>query len=103
VNAQAWFEWRDNTLRLQLHLQPKASKDAVSGLHGQRLKIRITAPPVDGKANTHLRAWLAKQFGVPKSRVRILRGELGRDKLVSIENPGREPDWFVRLRTENGT
>lgn len=103
MNAPAWFEWHEDQLRLELHLQPKASKDAVSGLHGQRLKIRITAPPVDGKANAHLRTWLAKQFGVPKSRVRILRGELGRDKRVSIENPRREPEWFVRLRTENET
>lgn len=103
MNAPAWFEWRGETLYLELHLQPRARHDAVSGLHGRRLKVRITAPPVAGKANAQLCAWLARQFGVAKSRVRILKGDLGRDKRVGIVKPTREPDWFTRLRTENGT
>jgi len=103
VNTRPWYEWRDNSLFLELHLQPKASKDAVAGLHAQRLKITITAPPVDGKANAHLCAWLAKQFGVAKSRVHICKGELGRDKQIRIEQPSTQPDWFIRLQTENET
>ncbi len=103
MSIHPWFEWRDGKLYLELHLQPKARSDAVTGLHAERLKIRITAPPVDGKANAHLRAWLGRQFGVAKTRVQICRGELGRDKRVCIEDPAREPDWFVRLRSEKGT
>jgi uncharacterized protein (TIGR00251 family) len=50
-----------------LHIQPKASRDEWSGLHGERLKLRIKAPPVDGKANAYLIGFLAKEFGINKS------------------------------------
>lgn len=51
-----WFECRDDEVILALRIQPKASRDQIAGVEGDRLKIRITAPPVDGKANEHLRA-----------------------------------------------
>ena len=62
-----WYRWDGEDLLLAVHLQPKASKDEFAGLHGDRLKIRLTAPPVEGKANAHLMAFLAKAFGVPNS------------------------------------
>lgn len=86
----AW-RWQGTDLILELHVQPRASRDEISGLHGERLKVRITAPPVDGAANSHLLAFLAKTFGVAKSQVILLTGESGREKRVRIEQPRQLP------------
>lgn len=74
-------------LLLNLYIQPKANRDQIVGLHGDELKVAITAPPIDGKANAHLSKYLAKAFKVPKSDVQILKGELGRHKQVRIIAP----------------
>ena len=77
----------DGDLHLRIYIQPKASRDEVVGLYGDELKIAITAPPVDGKANTHLIKYLAKQCGVAKSKVVITKGQLNRHKTVFISKP----------------
>jgi uncharacterized protein (TIGR00251 family) len=69
---------------LRLHIQPKASKTAIIGKHGDRLKIAIKSPPVDGKANAELCKFIAKSCRVPKSAVQILRGESCRQKDILI-------------------
>ena len=79
-------------LILDLHVQPRAAKDEIAGYHGDRLKVRITAPPVDGKANQHLIAFLAAVFQVTKRDVVLLSGESGRDKRVRIQRPKAVPD-----------
>ena len=63
-----------DALILHLMIQPKASRDQIVGLHGDELKVAITAPPVDGQANSHLIKYLAKQCKVAKGQVRIVRG-----------------------------
>ena len=68
-------------------MQPKASRDAFVGLYGERLKVQITAPPVDGKANMHLLKYIGKEFGVAKTRVSIIRGESSRQKMLAIVDP----------------
>jgi uncharacterized protein (TIGR00251 family) len=85
------------TLILQLQVQPGASRDEVVGLHGERLRVRITAPPVDGKANRHLIDWLASLFDVPRSNVTLLRGETGRGKTVRIADPQVVPVGIAAL------
>lgn len=87
-----WYRWDGEDLLLACHLQPKASKDEFAGLHGDRLKIRLTAPPIEGKANARLMAFLAKAFGAPKSQVSLESGELNRQKRVRIARPQRLPD-----------
>ncbi|BAN46018.1 DUF167 domain-containing protein [Metapseudomonas resinovorans] len=87
-----WFRWVGEDLVLDCHLQPKASRDEFAGLHGERLKIRLTAPPVEGKANAHLMAFLAQAFGVAKSQVSLESGELNRQKRVRIQRPRTLPD-----------
>ncbi|MDB6063442.1 MAG: hypothetical protein JWM78_3545 [Verrucomicrobiaceae bacterium] len=77
-------------------LQPNASRDefscpVCSDKYGERLKIRVTAPPIDGKANAHLIKFLAAQFGVAKQAVRIVSGDGARQKTVRIENPQQLP------------
>jgi uncharacterized protein (TIGR00251 family) len=87
----SFYRWQDKQLTLFCHLQPKASKDEFCGAHGDRLKVRITAPPIDGKANTHLIRFIAKQFGVTKADVVISSGKLGRQKTLQISQPHNHP------------
>lgn len=85
------YQWADGDLILVCHLQPKASKSEFAGLHGDALKIRIQAPPVEGKANTELIKFLAKQFAVSKRDIEIISGELNRHKRVRITSPANIP------------
>lgn len=85
------YQWQGTTLLLHCQLQPRAANDEIVGIQGDRLKIRITAPPVDGKANQHLVALMAKWFGVAKSRVSIVRGGSGRQKTLTIDAPQKIP------------
>jgi hypothetical protein len=87
----AGYVWNDADLILRVRVQPRASRDEWVGLQEDRFRIRITAPPVDGQANTHLRAFLADLFGVAKSQVTLLAGETGRDKRWRIAAPKRWP------------
>lgn len=66
----------DDGLVLRLYIQPKASRDSIVGLHGDELKVAITAPPVDGQANSHLVKFLGKQFRVAKSQSSLRRASL---------------------------
>ena len=84
-------------LVLRLYIQPKASRDSIVGLHGDELKVAITAPPVDGQANAHL----TKQFRVAKSQVIIEKGELGRHKQVKILNPQSIPTEVAALTKQD--
>ncbi|TWE07515.1 hypothetical protein FB481_10382 [Pseudomonas sp. AG1028] len=87
----SFFRWDGDALILDCHLQPKASNDAFAGLHGERLKIRLTAPPVDGKANAHLLVFLAAAFGVAKSQVSLESGQQSRQKRGRIQAPSKLP------------
>ena len=81
------YSWQGEDLILHCHLQPKAASDEIVGVHGDRLKIRITAPPIDGKANEHIIKWFSKLFKVPRNNIEILQGELGRQKTLRIKSP----------------
>ncbi len=85
------YQWADGDLLLVCHLQPNASRSEFAGLHGDALKIRIQAPPVEGKANTELVKFLAKAFGVGKRDIDIISGELNRHKRVRITDPAKLP------------
>ncbi len=82
---------------LSLYLQPGAKKTAVVGLHDGALKLRLSAPPVEGKANAALITWLAATFGVPKNRVLIVGGELMRRKRVRVIGSDYEPSRLLEL------
>ena len=83
--------WEGTDLILRVQLQPRASRDEFAGIHGNALKIRLTAPPVDGKANAALIAFLAEAFGVAKRQVTLVQGETGRAKQLRIQAPMRFP------------
>lgn len=86
-----FYRWAAGHLILECHLQPGARSEGFAGLHADRLKIRIAAPPVEGKANERLLAFLAAVFGVPKAQVSLLQGTSSRQKRVAIADPARLP------------
>ena len=91
-----FYEWQNENLLLRLKVQPKASKDQFCEVMGNCLKVRITAPPVDGKANQHLLKFLAKQFKVSKSQIELLSGETNREKRFRISNPRFLPSFILK-------
>ena len=80
-----WFRVAvDGRITLTLHIQPGAKKTAVVGRHGDALKIRLAAPPVDGKANAALLEFIAEKLGVAKGAVTLKSGQTSRRKVVEI-------------------
>jgi uncharacterized protein (TIGR00251 family) len=79
-----WLTSDDKGVTLRLHIQPGAKKTEVVGLHGKALKIRLAAPPVDGKANACLIAFLADQLGVAKTSISLVSGDASRAKRVRV-------------------
>jgi len=73
-----------NGCQLSVRVQPGASRSEVAGLHGAELKVRVKAPPVEGKANEALLECLAKLFRVKRSQCALLRGESSRSKTVFV-------------------
>ena len=79
-----WIKTNREGILLTLHINPRAAKDELCGLHGNTLKLRLKAPPVDGKANAGLIKFLSKTLKVPPAHVRITHGESGRQKHVLV-------------------
>jgi uncharacterized protein (TIGR00251 family) len=75
---------------VSIRLQPRARRDEVVGERAGAIVIRVTAPPVDGKANAALCAFVARAAGVPPSRVSVVRGQTSRDKVVRVEGIDEE-------------
>lgn len=92
----AW-RWHEHDLLLQLYVQPGARRNQWAGLHGDALKLAITAPPVDGKANMFLQNLLAEHFAVSKQQVRLEKGELSRHKTLRICQPRQLPEALQAL------
>jgi len=91
-----FYQWDGDDLLIRLYVQPRASRDEFAGIHADALKVRITAPPVDGKANQHLQRFLAREFGVPGSAVTLLAGDTGRRKRFRIRTPVQLPAGVKR-------
>ena len=90
----SWYRWNGTDLYLSVRVQPRASKDEFVAPLGDSYKIRITAPPVEGKANAHLQRFLATTFGVARSQVEVIKGAQGRSKIVRIQSPRELPRQF---------
>jgi uncharacterized protein (TIGR00251 family) len=81
----AWLRRHGSAATLTLHVQPGARRTEVAGLHGDALKIRLAAPPVDGKANAALIEFVADRMGVPGSSVRLVSGRTSRRKTLALD------------------
>ncbi|HEU4563477.1 MAG TPA: DUF167 domain-containing protein [Gemmatimonadaceae bacterium] len=88
---------RGGSVRFTVRVQPRASRSEVDGVHGDALKVRLAAPPVDGAANEALAELLAEVLGVRAGAVRIVSGRTGRTKLVEVD--GVSADVVRRLAT----
>jgi len=73
---------RGKAIRFSVHLQPRASKNEIAGLHGGSLKVRVTAPPVEGLANEALIDFLSQSLDIPRRSVCIVSGLSSRNKVV---------------------
>jgi uncharacterized protein (TIGR00251 family) len=76
----------DSTWRIRVLVQPGARKNEVTGRHGDRIRIRIQAPPVDGKANRYLCSFLAEILGIRKNQLSIEKGLSAREKSVLVSD-----------------
>ena len=92
------FNHKDGAVTFKVRVQPRASRTEIAGEHAGAVKLRIAAPPVDGKANEECRRFLAKLLGVSASLVEIRSGESSRDKVIRIHNVSAE-----RFRDALGT
>jgi len=91
-----WLQGSAEEAILCLHIQPGAKRTGFAGRYGEAMKIRLAAPPVDGKANKALLAYLADFCSVPKSAVELVSGQTSRAKRVRVT--GMAEDDMARLR-----
>lgn len=86
----AWIRSNSAGVVLSLHIQPGAKRSEVVGLHGEALKIRLAAPPVEGKANACLLRFLAERLNVAAARLQLLSGQSSRAKRVAVSGVGED-------------
>jgi len=79
-----FFKKSKNGVTISVRVEPRSSKSGIVGVVGDRLKVKLTSPPVDGKANEELIGLLSKTFGAKKRDIKIIRGASSKDKLVEI-------------------
>ncbi|HEX5363787.1 MAG TPA: DUF167 family protein [Gallionella sp.] len=86
-----WYRRQGEVLTLTLHIQPGAKRSELAGLHGEALKIRLAAPPVEGRANEALLKFIAKLFEVPVRQVELKQGGQSRHKVIAITGSNVDP------------
>ena len=90
-----WYRRNGENITLTLHVQPGAKKTTVAGLHGEALKIRLAAPPVEGRANEALLRFIADFFKVPLRDVELKQGEQSRHKRVEVRGSAVDPNSLL--------
>ncbi len=83
-----WIQEKENCILLKIHVNPRSSKNQVTGLHGDALNVKLTAPAVEGKANKALVEFLSEYFGIKKKQVEIKSGDKSREKTVALKDVG---------------
>ncbi len=84
---ESWLKNHAEGTLLLLYIQPGASRTIIAGIHGERLKVKIKAPPRDGEANQALGEYFSEVLGIPKSKIYLIRGESSRQKDLLVELP----------------
>ncbi|MDP2143102.1 MAG: DUF167 domain-containing protein [Gallionella sp.] len=90
-----WHRRNGEVLTLTLHIQPGAKRSELAGLHGEALKIRLAAPPVEGRANEALLKFIAGLFDVPVRQVELKQGSQSRHKVVAISGSTVDPQQLL--------
>ncbi|MDD5384680.1 MAG: DUF167 domain-containing protein [Gallionella sp.] len=91
-----WYRRNGNVITLTLHVQPGAKRSGITGLHGEALKLRLSAPPVEGRANEALLKFIAELFGVPLRQVELRQGGQSRHKVVAVTGSTIDPDSLLK-------
>jgi uncharacterized protein (TIGR00251 family) len=91
----AWHRRDGEAITLELHIQPGAKHSEISGLHGDALKVRLAAPPIEGRANEALLRFIAEKFEVPLRNVKLVRGAQSRHKVVKITGSTVPPESLL--------
>ena len=87
-----WYRRDGETITLTLHVQPGAKRSEIAGLHGNALKIRLAAPPVEGRANEALQKFIAELFAVTMRQVELKQGAQSRHKVVAVSGSKIDPE-----------
>ena len=90
-----WYRRRDDLITLTLHVKPGAKRSEIVGLHGDALKIRLAAPPIEGRANEALLKFIAGIFAVPLRNVELHQGGQSRHKVVAVSGSSIEPESLI--------
>ncbi|MFH0935162.1 MAG: DUF167 domain-containing protein [Pseudomonadota bacterium] len=90
-----WYRRSGDVLTLTLHVQPGAKRTDVAGLHGEALKIRLAAPPIEGRANEALLRFIAETFAVPLRQVELRQGGQSRHKVVAVSGSKVDPETLA--------
>ena len=90
------FKITGNDIKVKVKIVPGSSKNKIVGVYNNALKITITAPPVEGKANKKCISYLAKYFDVAKSKIEIISGQTGKNKLIKIYDISKK-DFLEKL------
>jgi uncharacterized protein (TIGR00251 family) len=90
-----WYRRDGENITLTLHVQPGAKRSEIAGLHGDALKIKLAAPPIEGRANEALLKFISKLFDVPLRQVELKSGEQSRHKVILVQRSHVEPDSIV--------
>ena len=90
-----WYRISGEVVVLTLHVQPGARKSEVTGLHGDALKLKLAAPPIEGRANEALLKFIARLFEVPLRQVELKQGEQSRHKVVAVTGSRIDPESLL--------
>lgn len=90
-----WYRISGEVVVLTLHVQPGARKSEVTGLHGDALKLKLAAPPIEGRANEALLKFIARLFEVPLRQVELKQGEQSRHKVVAVTGSRIDPEALL--------
>ncbi len=90
-----WYRRNGDIITLTLHIQPGAKRTDIAGLHGEALKIRLAAPPIEGRANDALLKFIAETFAVPLRQVELKQGGQSRHKVVAVTGSKVEPERLL--------
>lgn len=93
--SATWYRVHAHGITLTLHVQPGAKRSEIVGLHGEALKLKLAAPPVEGKANDALLRFIAEQFQVSLRDVALQQGAQSRHKVVLISNSKIAPESLL--------
>jgi hypothetical protein len=93
-----WYRCTGEVITLTLHVQPGAKRSEISGLHGDALKLKLAAPPIEGRANDALLRFIAGLFDVPLRQVELKQGAQSRHKVVAIQGSRISPESLLDVQ-----